>query len=77
MVHTTAANQARYFATQTGGQGDQPLIVVIEEVPVDTRSVIEAILVSGGNESTEVAITRAVLAKEDQVSGRISGRRGS
>ena len=54
-------------AAQAGGQADEALGVLREQIFIDAGLVIEAFKVSGGDEVDEVAVAFLVFAKEDEV----------
>ncbi len=67
MVHSAAADQAGDFPAKTRREGDQSLVVFTQKIPVDTRTVVETILVRSRNQTTQVAIAGAVFTEQDQV----------
>ena len=54
-------------AGQAGAQGDEPLVVALEELVVDARLVVEAFGVPEGGEREEVAVARRVAGEQDEV----------
>lgn len=57
----------RNFAADAGARADQPLAVLSEQLLVDPRLVMEAVLVGGGHHLAEVPVALLVLAEQNQV----------
>ena len=55
------------MAAQAGGHADEPFGVLVEQVHVDARLVIEAVEIGGGDQVDEVAIALLVFAQQHQV----------
>ena len=67
LVHAPVVDGARHLARDAGGGADQSLMVLLKQVVVDARVVVEAVDVGLGDEAHEVVVAREVLREEDQV----------
>ena len=57
----------RNVAAQAGGHGNEPLGVLVEQIHVDARLVIEAVEIGGRDQLNKVAIAVLVFAQQHQV----------
>ena len=55
------------IAAQTGGQADQPLGVLLQQVVVDAGLIIEALGKTGADQLDEILIARVVFAQKDHM----------
>src|ERR1017187_8161809 len=67
VVVLVGKNGLRNVAAQAGGHADQPFGVLVEQVHIDARLVIEAVEIGGGDRVNGVGIAFLVLAQEHQV----------
>ena len=58
------------LALETGGQGDNPLVVLLQYFIIDTRLIVETLEVADGNDVAQVLIALEVFRQEDQVIGK-------
>ncbi len=75
-IHLLVENQRRDFAAKTGGHGDQPLVVLAQQIPVDPGLVVEALAVGDRYQVAEVAVAGQVHAQQHQVSRGLGGNPG-
>src|SRR5690554_8008985 len=57
----------RHLATQTGRSNNQSLVVLLQQLLIDTRPVKKALHRSNGSQLKQIAVTRTVLRQQNQV----------
>ena len=67
LVHAIRPEPSRDLARQASRQHDQPVGQLGEDVLVDARFVVEAVLVGGREQLAQIAIAVAILREHDQV----------
>ena len=68
-------NEPRHLTIGTAGEGYQPLVVCLQQFPIDARLVVEPLQVRLGYQLDQVTITGVVPGQEGQVVGALIGRR--
>src|ERR1700674_506592 len=67
LVHAIRAEPSRELTGETSGEHDQSIGKLGEDFLVDARFVVEAVLVRGGEQLAEVAVSGTILREQDQM----------
>ena len=59
--------QTRHFATKAGAHGDEAIVIVCEQLAVDTRMIIKAFERAQRHELAEIAIAGVVFHEQDEM----------
>ncbi len=65
LVHASGAEHYGNLPAQAGGHGDQPFIVLAQQLPVDAGTIVKTFAVTGGNQPTEIAVADEIFTEQD------------